>query len=439
MRVVCLHGWSGSIESMRPLSKALTQQLGSSLIQLELGQYTSLDDDLTLDDLATAMMNAWIEQRLPTAPQSINIIVHSMGALVLRHWIRRYFTPDTLPIARCVMLAPANFGSVLAHQGSAVLGRLFKGFHFKRPFQVGSQLLDVLELGSPWTVHQALEDCFNQPIFNTSHILTTILIGSEGHRGLGALLNEPCSDGVVRWSSAHLEPVRYCIDLSSHRPEVERVVSGNQVAYQIISGLNHASILQEEGSISSKLIEAIIQGLKVTPQTFQDWRHVCENKTDAYLRALDSKALCQQHVVSVINQYTHPVTDYCMTLTEQRCDDHHLTEYFQSHVHLGCHVYRNDKSFRSFYWDVGAFWNAPDQWEALHWSLVAMPQFSPPLGEVGYMSYDDVHTPAWVLDESDMKALMQPHRTCYIQVIVPKAVQGVFSWVPSKVDISPET
>lgn len=40
----------------------------------------------------------------------LNIVVHSTGGLVIRHWIWRYYNHriDECPVKRLVMLAPAN-------------------------------------------------------------------------------------------------------------------------------------------------------------------------------------------------------------------------------------------------------------------------------------------------------------------------------------------
>ena len=428
MRLVCLHGWSGAAQHMHPLAHALQLKLGQQVSTLDLGQYSSLDDALTFDDLATAMMQAWQSHGLPLQPKSVDVVVYSMGALVLRHWLRRYFTPDTIPIRRCVMLAPANFGSVLAHKGRALLGRLFKGLHADRPFEVGSHLLRGLELGSPWSWDQALQDCFKAPVFTASHMLTTVLIGSEGNEGLSALVNEPGSDGVVRWAAADLEPVYYQVDFTQHPVCVTCQQSGNCTAYRVIPGCNHHRILSTEGGVNPQVLSAIVDGLSVTSDTFSAWRMVCQKHTMQCLKSVLTPNAFQHCVMRVRNQYGHAIEDYCVIMCEQQSDQHVLTEYFQSDVQKDCHVYSGDSSFRALYWNLSAFWRAPMPWKSLHIGVVAEPQFAPPVGEVGYAAYDDAHQPSWVLDLRGIQALMVPQRTSLIEVTLPRQHRGVFEF-----------
>ena len=53
--------------------------------------------------------------------------MHSTGALVVRDWLPRHFTPARAPVKRLVMLAPAYFGSHLTHKGRSFTGRVYKG------------------------------------------------------------------------------------------------------------------------------------------------------------------------------------------------------------------------------------------------------------------------------------------------------------------------
>ena len=132
--IVILHGWSDSSASFRAVAQFLAgaSPINGPVLPLWLGDYISMDDDITFDDLADAMTSAWSARGLPLTPRSVDLVVHSTGALVARHWMTRAFTPTTNPIRRLVMLAPANFGSHLAHKGHSFVGRVWKGYKSKR-------------------------------------------------------------------------------------------------------------------------------------------------------------------------------------------------------------------------------------------------------------------------------------------------------------------
>ncbi len=158
--LLIIHGWSDHGISFHPLINLLQQQLQQDIHSFNIADYLSMDDEITFDDIVTAMERAWHNKNLPTQPYSIDVIVHSTGGLIIRDWLSRYFTPETSPIKHLVMLAPANFGSPLAHKGQAFIGRIIKGFSGEKMFQVGAKILQGLELASPYSWELALQDRF---------------------------------------------------------------------------------------------------------------------------------------------------------------------------------------------------------------------------------------------------------------------------------------
>ena len=126
--IVILHGWSDSSRGFQRFARRV-QALGveDDIRHVWLGDYVSMDDQVTFDDLAAAMETAWEREGLPKHDRTVDVVVHSTGALVLRHWMTRYRTPENNPVRRVLMLAPANFGSHLAHKGRSFFGRIVKG------------------------------------------------------------------------------------------------------------------------------------------------------------------------------------------------------------------------------------------------------------------------------------------------------------------------
>jgi hypothetical protein len=112
------------------------------------------------------------------------------------------------------MIAPANFGSPLAHKGKSFIGRVTKGFNGSKVFETGKQILDALEMASPFIWQLTERDRFQKNPFNPKEIHTTVLIGNKGHGGIKSIANEVGSDGVVYTCSASMEAALVKLDFS---------------------------------------------------------------------------------------------------------------------------------------------------------------------------------------------------------------------------------
>ena len=85
--VVLLHGWSDDSRAFEPLAGRLAQT-GRSVVPLWLGDYLSLDDDVTLPDIAQRL-EAVLQEKVAAGLLQLpmDFIVHSTGALVARQWL----------------------------------------------------------------------------------------------------------------------------------------------------------------------------------------------------------------------------------------------------------------------------------------------------------------------------------------------------------------
>jgi hypothetical protein len=126
---------------------------------IRLGDWISMHDEVTLADVAVALQKAWANMTCPPPPQR--------GPDCSQHRIAggarmddALPSPQTVPIHHLLMLAPANFGSPLAHKGHSFIGRVIKGWG-EPGFQTGDKILKALELGSPYTYELAERDLFN--------------------------------------------------------------------------------------------------------------------------------------------------------------------------------------------------------------------------------------------------------------------------------------
>ena len=148
--VIILHGWSDNSESFIPLGQWLTAN-GFQVVDIHLGNYLSMNDELTVFDLGLSFIRALDANGISQKPHSFDVIVHSTGGLVIREYLRQVCngSPTNTPVRHLLMMSPANFGSPLATMGKSVLGRLIKGWGWDHLWQTGQQILNALELASP--------------------------------------------------------------------------------------------------------------------------------------------------------------------------------------------------------------------------------------------------------------------------------------------------
>src|SRR5262249_30970942 len=224
-QVLIVHGWSDSYESFQPL-KDLLVAAGHETRQVFLGTYASMRDDVTFDDLATGLQRRFAEMAngLKLEPFSLDVIVHSTGGPVVRHWLNLYLRDvcggvlSRCPVRSLIMLAPANFGSRLAAQGKSALAKLFKG-GMATGFQTGKRILEGLELGSPTLWRIAEGDLFaserRYPCSNQGPFVY-VLSGSDTYGDLKGFVakgaNENGSDGTIRAAAASLNSIKIVAD-----------------------------------------------------------------------------------------------------------------------------------------------------------------------------------------------------------------------------------
>src|SRR5260370_22620698 len=115
--IVLVHGYSAESPSPDPTSIAniygtLPQRLRASydVIEVDLSRYVSLNDSVSVADIARGLNRALIEQHPGLLESGFHVVIHSTGALVIRRWIAD-FSPKPSPIRNLVYLAAANLGS----------------------------------------------------------------------------------------------------------------------------------------------------------------------------------------------------------------------------------------------------------------------------------------------------------------------------------------
>jgi len=263
--ILIIHGWSDNYKSFEPLKYLLQAQNSQTHItDIWLGDYESMQDDVTFDDLSQGLQERLddlvTKQQITLKPFSLDIIVHSTGGPVVRNWLSHYFSDvckgdlTQCPVRHFIMLAPANFGSRLAAQGKSALAKLFKG-GLENGFQTGRHILEGLELGSPFSWELAHCDLFSghkiYPCDADKGPFIYILSGTETYGALKGLVatgaNEPGSDGTVRAAAASLDSIKLEINFSE--PSKPQIIALSQLndppAFKLVEGLNHSTIVPD--------------------------------------------------------------------------------------------------------------------------------------------------------------------------------------------------
>lgn len=424
--LVIIHGWSDSSRSFTKLGRRLVEEgVAAGVKHVRLGDYLSLDDDVTFDDLAQALQKAWVQERLPTAPRSVDAVVHSTGGLVLRHWMTRYHTASTVPLKRVLMLAPANFGSPLAHKGRSFIGRVVKGFKGTKPFQTGTHLLRGLELASPFAWDLAMRDRFGPDTwYGPGKILCTVLVGTSGYTGISAAANEGGSDGTVRVATANLNPGLVAFDFVTdpQKPTVKVQAPKGLTAFARLARVNHGSITLNEGPVPEALVPLMVGALQVEDAGFDAWATDLDARSEADRVASENDRYCrayQDTVVRVTDSHGVAVRDYFLELfakNEKGRPDDRATARLQTETTNTVHANDEDPSLRSLLLHAGGLKrDYIDAGRPLYVSITAHPDLRE-TKTVGYetLGYDDIGSIR--LTPEKLKAFLRPDATVLVDL-----------------------
>jgi hypothetical protein len=434
--IVIVHGWSDTSTSFRKLGEFLRANLSSEVSVIDLADWLSLNDEVTYRDLWKAMDLAWKAQPNLASAKEVNVVTHSTGALVVRDWMTsKYSSPKVCPIKRLLMLAPANFGSPLAHMGTSFIGRVVKGA--RTGLQVGGNILSGLELGSDFTWELATRDVLAQdPWYGSSGILATVLVGNSGYAGVRGVVNEVGSDGTVRVSTANLNARRATLtfnaDGSVKEYTVARTAAEQQTAFGVLGGLNHGSITAPD-SAASDHGRWILDALRVAPAGFDAWcAELAEATAALYAEWAPKDAYFhgyQNTVVKAYDDFGNPVEEYLVEFHEKRRSFSldNLGFLFHQSLIADVHNFKANSAFRSFYLDITAIDEAcKDRGVDLFMNVDPQPRCSR-LQPVGYSAVESV-----LLDERARNVLFRPNRTLLLEVTFPRQMvrEKVFNISP---------
>ncbi len=488
--VAILHGWSDHPKSFKPLARFLKRH-GFRTVPIFLGGYTSLRDDVAIDDVAKRMEEVVREKMaLPTTHRqrlgpTFDLIVHSTGGLVARRWLSMHYADRACPLRNLVMLAPANFGSRLAHLGRTMLGRLFKGL--KTDFETGAEMLHALELGSPFQWDLAQNDLFipegatsrSTPVYYApDRIRPFVIVGTHPYPELFAkITNEDGSDGTVRVAAANMNAYGMTVDFSggSHRlvnPEVRhwKRRGGDALRFPlaVLPDRTHGSVVHPESeslslskdpAVQRRLGDLILEALAVnTAKQYRtvvdDWKavsmetRVLAGGSDEAQRARNrffrKSGTPREHfheyyqvVVRAEDEFGEPIPDYFLTFVpKQKGGFFNLQRvlpkegvFFHDEVLESVHRHERQPAHRTLYIDrfdlmrKGGFYDriTGNKPRELHVSVTA----ADPGPRIAYFTRTKSLKRGLVRlhqrDASSNQRWLQRHSTHFIKVIVPRA------------------
>lgn len=361
-QVLILHGWSDSSKSFRPLAQALRNH-GYQAVPLWLGDYVSKDDDVSIPDVAKRMEEVVASRVASGQLQApFDMVVHSTGGLVARVWLSMFDSARPAHwLERLVMLAPANHGSRLASLGKSMLGRLTKGLD--NGFQTGTQMLNALELGSPFQWQLALSDVLRDgpavagspTPFSGQGCLPFVITGVKGYDSLlRKPLNEDGADGTVRAASANLTSHGLTLDFTGAQVQATHWARRGPLdayAFHLLDDVDHSSIVQGGASVLPLILQAL----------------ACPMDEAAYAAVRQAWSAANEKVASETDSRRHQffqLNTFVVDDLGQPVADHFIEFYgassakrdaalalFQSDVIEHVHVNRTNGACRTFHID----------------------------------------------------------------------------------------
>jgi hypothetical protein len=247
--VVLVHGYSETSLAAYQNIPELLNEAGFDTIVLS--AFDSLDDFVTIDDLAHALeMRVSDLEATGFSVRDSAFVCHSTGALVVRRWIlnRRAAaaSPDQAVLPqRLVTMAGANHGSSLAEIGKTPIGYLQK-LLFKHVLAVGKGVLTDLDYGSDflWRLNDEWLTAWNDPTYPLSSQVLAFSLGGDfiGNNAAMKLFWATCesgSDNTVRISGANLNYTILETNPDADPPTITPRVLVRAVPHLILTGYSH--------------------------------------------------------------------------------------------------------------------------------------------------------------------------------------------------------
>jgi hypothetical protein len=405
--IVLVHGYSDQGESFRKWCEVL-EASGYDATTIHLGNYVSLSNEISIKDIAEGFERALRASSLKSG-EPFDAIVHSTGMLVVREWLAGTIGTIERPelaqerqgrLKHLIGLAPATFGSPMAHKGRSWLGAMFKGGKQPGPdfMEAGDLVLRGLELGSAYTWDLAHRDFLSDPPVYSRSSATPypfIFVGLNDYGWLKRAVTEPGTDGTVRWSGVGFNSRKIRIDLTVESTRRQRITiepwKNALVPLVFLSDHNHSDILREP---SQALTKMVFEALDVSTSTeYAAWATKYGAASNAALKARDARRW-QQLIVHATDERGDGISDYFFEVGTVVGRNFKRLDAFD----LDVHAFREDESYRCFHVDLDRL--QPDKITALALRVIAS-SGTELVAYQGFSSTDDVVLPVHERDKWD--------------------------------------
>ena len=327
LHTVIIHGWSDCSKSFEKVKRFLAGAGVGAVSDIYFADYESREDEITYDDVVDGLNDEFKRLKFVGADGralvDLNVVVHSTGGLVIRYWIERFYLRAGRPVAECpvrriVMLAPANFGSPLAHRGKSFLGQAAKGrwqWEWGNLREVGAQMLDGLELGSPlqWNLaHGDLVPERGTP-YTARDIQVTVLVGIDDYDGFRGWVNKPGTDGTVVIAGTGLNTLKLTLDCTgpSSAPYAwTRRGAAAEVAFGVLPGMHHGSIV--DGAADERAGKYVVRALKARGD--EEFRGLVTDLREVTKKTYrdEEKPAYQQFLVHAVDEAGNAIRDFTL-------------------------------------------------------------------------------------------------------------------------------
>jgi hypothetical protein len=290
--VLFIHGYSETSLAAYHSFPRLLSDAGLNVRSMFLSAFDSLDDQISIDDLAAGLADRIAEiENDPAVRLDVTtcaLICHSTGALIARRWmLNRIAEGKTIP-SHFISIAGANHGSSLAQAGKSLLGYAQKLLLTPaHALTVGQRVLTDLDYGSDFLLR--LNCDWLTQINTPSSPLSACYIFSMGGDFIGRdpmmkLVWGSCetgSDNTVRISGANLNYRILEVDLTFSPPKLTPLVPLRQAPHIILTGYSHydadTGIIGRAKDHSDSAFQRTLQALRVEnagqyQALAQDWQ-----------------------------------------------------------------------------------------------------------------------------------------------------------------------
>src|SRR5579863_494526 len=433
--IILLHGYASDGAAFSTFRNVL-QQNGRAVTDIFIGNYVTLNNEITVDDIAEGFNYSLRANGLFGQP--FDAIVHSTGMLVMRAWLtspNAQFSRKGL-LKRLIALAPATFGSPIAAKGRSLLGRIFIGSKELGPdfLASGNLVLSNLELGSEYTWNLAHKDLIDDQYYGPDKSTPYVFIfdGTSDYGKLAEIFDaedQEGSDGVVRWSGVALNARKITLDLSRPQNQVQWSKWSNiDIPMIPIAGVNHNQILAEP---PQGLVDLVLKALTVNSEDDFKNFHAVEVANTQVVKDGQAKIDAdpwQQFVVRARDSHGNPVVDYAVSIVteDQNGEVVELGDFEES-----VHPFAADPSYRCFHVNLKEYLQKRDNLK-LKIRIVA----STGTDLVGYQGYGsdytntgveptigpvDIDISAYEGQNPDQPSLFWPFTTTLVEIILNRA------------------